>query len=118
MRPGRLRPCRAAGADSFQAQHPAIGCSIRAGAREVIERMLGDANDVLLNELRAFGRALFGMLDAALPFEHRPARVVVLRELGEDAVEVDLAVAERAKAAGAVDPGLVARVDALLRRRI
>jgi len=36
------------------------------------------------------------MLEAAFPFEHRPARIVVAGELREDAVEVDLPVAERA----------------------
>jgi len=41
-----------------------------------------------------------------------------LRELGEDAVEVDLPVAERAEAAGALDPGRVTRIDALPAGRI
>src|SRR3954454_8097160 len=109
MRRGRLRPCRGAGDGSFQAQHPPIGSRIRAGAREVIERVLGHADDVALDELRAFRRALLRVLDAALPFEHCPAVVVVLRELGKDAVEVDLAIAERAEAPRALDPGLITR---------
>ena len=58
------------------------------------------------------------MLEAALPLQHGPAAVVVLRELGEDAAEVDLAVAQRAEAAGAFDPVLEAAIDALAAGRI
>jgi hypothetical protein len=102
----------------LQSQHPAIGGGVCAGACEIVERALGHADDVVLNELRALGCTLLGMLDAALPFEHGPTVVVVLRESGEDAVEVDLPVAERAETPGALDPWRIARVDALLRRRI
>ena len=56
---------------------------------------------------------VLGRLEGALPLQHRPALVPVLGELGEDGAEVDLAVAERAEAAGAVLPGLVAGIDAL-----
>ena len=65
------------------------------------------------DERSAFGRALFGALDAAFPFKHGPAVKIVLRELRENAGEVDLAVARRAKASGAVHPGLIAAVYAL-----
>jgi hypothetical protein len=58
------------------------------------------------------------VLQAAFPFQHRPAVIVVLRELGEDAGEIDLPVAERAEAAGAVDPALVAGIDALPAGRV
>ena len=72
----------------------------------------------MLDERRALGRAVLGMLQRALPFEHRPAVVVVLRQLGEDAAEIDLPVAQRAEAAGPVDPALITRVDALAAGRI
>src|SRR5262249_44219987 len=58
------------------------------------------------------------ILQAALPFEHRPGVVADGGELGEDADEVHLAVAERAEAPGAIDPGLEARIDALPSGRI
>jgi hypothetical protein len=61
----------------------------------------------------AFPCALLGALEHVLPFEHRPAVVAVLRELGEHAREVHLPVAQGPEAPGAVDPGLVARIDAL-----
>ena len=43
------------------------GVAISAG--EVVEGALGDADDVVADE----GRALFGVLQTALQFEHRPA---------------------------------------------
>ena len=58
------------------------------------------------------------MLQAAFPFQHRPGRIVVLRELRENAGEIDLSVAERAEAAGALDPGRIAGIDALPAGRI
>ena len=87
-------------------------------AGEIVERLLGDADDVVLDERRALARAVLGMLQRAFPFEHRPAVVIVLRELGEDAAEIDLAVAQRAEAAGPVDPALIAAIDALPAGRI
>src|SRR3954466_12577750 len=73
-----------------------VGLDVGRAAREVVEGVLGDADDVALDEGRALGRPLLGMLDRALPLEHRPAVVVVLRELREDRREVDLAVAQGA----------------------
>ena len=61
----------------------------------------------------ALARAVLGMLQAAFPFEHGPGVVVILRQLREDAGEVDLPVAERAEAPGPLDPGRIARIDAL-----
>ena len=81
--------------------------SVRAGG-EIVEGVLGDADDMGGDEGRAFRRALLGMLQRALPFQHRPAVVVVFGELGEDGGEVDLSVAERAEAAGALHPALEA----------
>ena len=54
---------------------------------------LRHADDVILDERRPFGGALLGVLDAALPLEHRPAAVAILGELAEDRAEVDLAIA-------------------------
>src|SRR5450432_2560211 len=78
-----------------KAQHAPDLRRVAPGAGEVVERLLGDADDVLLDERRALGGARFGVLQRALPLEHRPAVVVVLRHLREDRAEVDLAVAER-----------------------
>ena len=61
------------------------------------------------DEFGAFARAVLGMLEAAFPFDHRPAGEVVGGQLGEDRAEVDLAVAERAEAAGALHPGARSR---------
>ena len=88
------------------------------GGGKVVEGALGDADDVALDQRRALGRPLLGMLQRAFPFEHGPAVEVVARELGEDAGEIDLAVAGRAEAPGPVHPALVAGIDALLAGRI
>ena len=62
--------------------------------------------------LGVFPGAVLGVLQRALPLQHRPARIVVGRELGEDGPEVDLAIAQRPEPARPVDPALVAAVDA------
>ncbi len=71
------------------------------GGGEIVEGLFGDTDDVVANECSTFAGAIFGVLEAALPLQDGPAGEVVLRELGEDGAEVDLAVAERAEAAGA-----------------
>ncbi len=79
---------------------------------------LGHPDDVVGDERRALARAVLGVLQAALPLQDRPAVVVVGGEPREDADEVDLAVAQRAEPPGALEPGLEARIDALLRARV
>src|SRR6266404_6322945 len=96
-----------------ETEHAPIGGLIRAGLCKVIERGAGRLNDVARDEWRPFRRALFGALDAAFPFEHRPAVEIILSELGENPVESHLAIPGRTKTAGAVDPGLITTVDAL-----
>ena len=46
------------------------------------------------NTDQILGCAILGMLQCAFPFEHSPALVVILRELGKDAAEIDLPVAQ------------------------
>ncbi len=73
---------------------------------------------MILDELRALARAVFGMLQAAFPFQHRPGREPVLGQFREDGAEIDPAVAERAEASGAFDPRRIAGVDALFAGRV
>ena len=73
---------------------------------------------MILDELRAFAGAILGMLDAAFPFEHGPALIVIAGELGKNALEVDLSIADRTEAPGALEPRRVAGIDALPSRRI
>src|SRR5215217_1948067 len=101
-----------------QPENLAIGCNIRARRGEIVEGMFGDADDVVLDELSAFAGTVFGVLDGAFPFQHGPAGKVVLRHLGEDGGEIDLAVAKRAEAPCPVDPALVAAINALAAGRI
>src|SRR3954468_7944371 len=73
---------------------------------------------MIADEGRALARAVLCVLQAAFPFEHRPAVEPDRGQPGEDRLEIDLPVAERAEAAGAVDPGLEAGIDALPTARI
>src|SRR5208337_449101 len=61
---------------------------VDCAAGEIVERLVGDPDDVMLDELGALARAVLGVLQTAFPLEHRPGRIAALRELGEDAVEV------------------------------
>src|SRR2546426_10611590 len=51
-------------------------------------------------------------------FQHRPAGIVVLGKLGEDRLEVPLAVAQRAEPSGPIGPRLEPAVHALAAGRI
>src|SRR5262245_11997167 len=95
---------------SADAEHAPVRRLVGALADEVLERGLGHPDEVRGDELGALARAVLGMLQAAFPLQHRPAAVIVAGELGEDGAEIDLAVAERAEAPGAVQPRLEARV--------
>src|SRR5690606_26147901 len=95
-----------------------VGRLVGAGAGEVVEGVLRDADDVVLDELGTLARTIFRMLQRAFPLEHGPAVKVVGGELGEDGAEINLAVAERAEATGAVHPALIARIDALTAGRV
>src|SRR5581483_7265615 len=78
----------------------------------------GDADDMVPDELGALARTVLGMLQRALPFEHRPAVVIILRQLREHRTEIDLPVTRRAEAAGPVHPALEAAIDALSAGRV
>jgi len=73
---------------------------------------------VVGDELRPFASAVLGVLETAFPFEHRPARIVVLGELGEDRFEVHLAIAQRTEPSGPIDPRLEPTVHALAAGRV
>src|SRR5467141_3574221 len=91
---------------SGDAEHAAVGRHVGAGTGEIVERLLGDADDVVGDELRPFASAVLGVLETAFPFEHRPAGIIVLGQLGENSLEVHLAVAQRMERSGPIDPRL------------
>ena len=66
------------------------------------------------HELGTFGGSLFRVLHKVLPLHHRPAVVIVLRQLGEHRAKVYLPVARGAEAARPVGPRFVAAVHARL----
>src|SRR4051794_6555925 len=77
---------------SAHAQHLPVRGRVHPATGKVVERALGHADDVIGDEGRAFARAVFRVLEAALPLQHGPTGVVVGSHLGEDRAEVDLAV--------------------------
>src|SRR5256884_1443849 len=103
---------------SGDAEHAAVGSHVGASTGEVVERFFGDADDVVGDELRPFASAVLGVLETALPLQHRPAGIIVLGELGEDRLEVHLAVAQRAEASGPIDPRLEPTIHALAAGRV
>src|SRR6185437_3930744 len=97
----------------IEPENLAVGRKVRSRRRKIVERLLGDVDEVCRDERRALGRPLLCRLDGAFPLEHGPAVEPVLAELGKDGAEIDLPVPERTEPAGAVHPALVATIDAL-----
>src|SRR4051812_2699606 len=83
---------------------PDLRCVART-AGKIVKRPIGDADDVVADEGRALARAVLGVLQAAFPLQHRPAVESDRCHARKNRLEVDLPVAERAEAAGAIDPG-------------
>src|SRR5437899_9115431 len=103
---------------SGDAEHAAVRRYVGAGTGEIVERLFGHADDVVGDELRPFASAVLGVLETALPLQHRPAGIIVLGELGEDRLEVHLAVAQRAEASGPIYPRLESTIHALAAVRV
>src|ERR1700679_1153202 len=100
---------------AFNAEQLEVGRAVSAGLGEVVEHAVRHLDDVIGDELGALARRDLRMLQAAFPLVHRPASEIIGRELGEDRLEIDLAVAERPVTPGALEPTFVAAIDALLR---
>src|SRR3989442_6262944 len=66
-----------------------------------------------LNERRPFRRPLLAALDAALPLQHRPARKVILRQLGKYRTKINLPITQRSKPPRTIRPRLIAPVNTL-----
>src|SRR6202011_3366015 len=116
--PSRIRGSAIVCSCSGETEHPPCLRRIDHPAGEIVEGPVGDTNDVVADEGRAFPRAVFRILQAAFPLEHRPAVETDRSHLGEDRLEINLPVAERTEAAGAIDPWLEARIDTLPSRGI
>src|SRR3569833_2492445 len=102
----------------IESENFAIGRKVSARRSKIVERLLGHIDDVRRDKRRALRGALLRRLDGALPLEHGPAVESILAQLREDRREIDLPIAQRAKAASAVHPALEAAIDALPAGRI
>src|SRR5262245_24792926 len=94
-----------------QAEDLTIAAGIARARHAGIKRTRLHRDNVVANEAGAIAGAVLGMFKATFPFQRGPAAVVILGEFGEDQAEVDIAVAWRAKPAGALQPVDVSRVD-------
>src|SRR5450755_4798101 len=101
-----------------QAEHLAVRKIVGACPGKIIEGALGNADDVMLDELRAFARAVLRVLERAFPLQHRPAVEIMGCKLGEDAAEIEMSVAQRAKPPCPIHPALETTIDALPARGI
>src|ERR1700722_4369433 len=96
-----------------QTEHLAVRTIVGACAGKIVEGALSNADDVVLDELRAFARAILGVLERAFPLQHRPAVETIGRKLGEDPAEIHLSVAQRAEPPRPIHPALETTIDAL-----
>src|SRR6266550_9634766 len=101
-----------------QAEHLAVRKIVGACPGKIVESALGNADDVMLDELRAFARAILRVLERAFPLQHSPAVEIMGCKLGEDAAEIDLSVAQRAEPPCPVHPALETTINALPARGI
>src|SRR4051794_16446154 len=104
--------------DCSYPQHASNLARVDFARGKIVERFLRYLDDVALDERRTFGSALLRILEAAFPFEHRPAVVIISCKLGKDRPEIDLSITERSEPRGPLDPWLEARIDALASIRI
>src|SRR5215218_1834183 len=103
---------------SVQAERVPIGRLVRGAAGVVLKVPLGDLDDVCANQVSRLPCPLLGVFQAALPLDHGPGTVAVLRQLAEHAREVHLAVADGAEPPSPVHPVLETAIDTLLAGRI
>src|ERR1700680_430746 len=96
---------------SLQPQYAVIGLDVLRATGEIVKGPGRHINEHTANKFGPLARALHRILDAAFPFKHGPARETMLRQLREDALEVDLSIAYTAEAPGAIFPVLIATID-------
>src|SRR5262249_18674374 len=96
----------------FQAQDAAVPPRVGLARGKAVKRQVRGLKQMAGNEGPPLRRPWRGVFHAALPFRHRPAVEAGLGQEGEDALEIPLAITERAEPARPLRPGLVAAVDA------
>src|ERR1700749_1339095 len=58
--------------------------------------------------------SVFCIFDTTLPLQDGPTFIIVLRHFAEDRFEINLAISQRAKSSGPIDPALITAVNSLL----
>src|SRR5690606_40045962 len=75
--PSRIGPLRCSlvpeiAISLLQTQHAPVGGLVGAAIGKIVERLLRNADDMVLHEFGPLARAVFGMLQAALPLNDSP----------------------------------------------
>src|SRR5260370_9675860 len=78
-----------------QAEHLAVRKIVGTCPGKIVEGALGNADDVILDELRAFARAVLRVLERAFPSQHRPSVELIDCNRGEVTAQIDLTVSQR-----------------------
>ena len=81
-------------AGSAQAEQGIDLLLINRRTGEVIKHLVGHVDDVITNKGGTFASPILWMLQAAFPLQRSPTVVTVLRQPGEDALEIHLAVTQ------------------------
>src|SRR5579883_2170649 len=97
---------------ALQAKNAPVGLFVLGAAGKVVKCFCWRVDEHAFNEGRSLARALNGIFNTAFPFQHGPACKTVLREPGEDLLEVNLSIPHAAEATRAIPPVLVAAIDA------
>src|SRR5579875_2341444 len=95
----------------LQPQYAIVGFNILRSAREIIKSTGRHVDEHAANECGPFARPLLRILAAVFPFKHSPAIETILRQLGEDTLEIDLPVTRTAEAPGTIFPIRIATID-------
>src|SRR5689334_20632231 len=98
---------------STQAQHSTVCVEVGARLGKVIESAFRRLYDVTSNERRALFCTLLAIFQAVLPFQDGPSFEVVLRELGKDSGEINLAIAKGPEPPCTRNPRLIPAINAL-----
>src|SRR5258708_7326415 len=117
MNPDRRRQYQRAG---FSAEAPVswpypqytiIGLDILCTPSKIVKGPGRYIDKHITNKCSPFACALYGVLDAAFPLKHSPAGEAVLRQLREDALEVNLTIAYATETPWTIFPVLIAAID-------
>src|SRR5579872_1395085 len=88
----------------LQPQNAIICFDILRPTREIIKGASRYIDEHAANKFSPFACSLLRVLDAIFPFKHGPAIEAILRQFGEDLLEIDLSITWTAEASRTIFP--------------